>query len=161
MESYPHLLEFLWSSSDEEHHLSDPIFLSVSLPPTPLPLEEGIYTKRGLDSHPASTQPEGGLGCHPVSTQTEGLGYHPSLKLLQEANQAQAQLEHELVQETQELAERCKHKCGKHARSHTRWRAQMINQTDATLQEVLSQVSLREAIKFCHSAFLQQCLSAI
>ena len=81
LETYPHLPEFLWDSSDEEHHLSNPSFLSVPLPAPPLPLEEGTQTEGGGDNHPASTQ-------------TEGLGYHPSLKLLREANQARAQLEH-------------------------------------------------------------------
>ena len=89
-------------------------------------MEEGTQTEGGLDSHPASTQAEGGLGCHPTGTQTEGglgyhpasnqtegLGYHPSLKLLQEFNQARAKIEHELVQETQELAERYEHKWAK------------------------------------------------
>ena len=33
----------------------------------------------------------------------EDLGFHPALKLLQDTNQATAQLECELVQETQEL----------------------------------------------------------
>ena len=109
LETYPHLPEFLWDSLDEEHHLSNPIYLSISLPAPPLPLEEGTQTEGGLDSHPASTQTEGGLGCHlagtqtgglgchPSSTQTEGIGYHPSLELLWEANQARAQLEHELM----------------------------------------------------------------
>ena len=57
----------------------------------------------------ASTQTEG-LGCHPAGIQTEWLGYHPSLKLLWEANQARAQLECELIQKTQESAEKCEHK---------------------------------------------------
>ena len=34
-ETYPHLPEFLWDGSEEEHHLSNPISLSVP-PPTPL-----------------------------------------------------------------------------------------------------------------------------
>ena len=77
----------------------------------PPQLEEGTQTEEGFDSHPVSTQTERGLGCHPASAQTGGgLQYHPSLKLLWEANQARAQLEYELIQETQELAERCKHK---------------------------------------------------
>ena len=33
-----------------------------------------------------------------------GLGFHPALKLLQDVNQARAQLECEMVQEAQELA---------------------------------------------------------
>ena len=97
LETYPHLPEFLWDSLDEEHHLSNPI--SHSVPPLAplLPLEECTQTEEELHSHPASIQ-------------TEGLGYHSSLKLLWEANQARAQLEYELIQETQELAERCEHK---------------------------------------------------
>ena len=83
---YPHLPEFLWDSSEEEHHFSGPTTLSIPLPAPALLLEVCTQTEGGLDSHSACTQTEGGLGCHPVSTQTEGLGYHPSLKLLQEAN---------------------------------------------------------------------------
>ena len=86
LEMYPHLPEFLWSSLDEEYHLSNTISLSVPTPAPPLPLEEGTQTEGRLDSHPASNQTERGLGCHPANTQIEGLGYHPSLKLLWEAN---------------------------------------------------------------------------
>ena len=56
-------------------------------------------------------------------------------------------MECKLIQETEELAERCEHKWAKQARRHTRQRAQMIDQTDASFQEVLSQVSSTEAIK--------------
>ena len=147
LEMYPNLPEFLWVSSEEEH-LSFWSHLSVILSPAPSSLlEVCTQSKGGLDSHPASTQTEGGLGCHPAGTLTEGLGYYPSLKLLQEASQAWAQLECELIWETQELAEKCKHKWAKQARRHARRRAQMINQTDATLQEVLSQVSSTKAVK--------------
>ena len=76
LETYPHLPEFLWDGSEEEHHLSDPISLLVH-PPTPPQLEE-------------DTQVEGGSDCHPASTQRSG--YHPSLKLLQDNTQARAQL---------------------------------------------------------------------
>ena len=94
----PHLPEILWEGSEEEHHLSNLISLSVPLPAPSLHLEE-------------CTQTEEGLGCHHAGTQTEGgLGYHPSLKLLWEANHARAQLEYDLIQETQELAKRYKHK---------------------------------------------------
>ena len=110
LKTYPHHPEFLWDRSEEEHYLSGPISLSIPLPAPALLLEVCTQTKAGLDSHPACTQTEGGLGCHPTSTQTEGLGYHPSLKLLWEANQARAQLECELIQETKKLAERCEHK---------------------------------------------------
>ena len=144
---YPHLPEFLWNSSEEVHHLFSSISLSISLPAAASLLEACTQTEWGWDSHSACTQTEGGLGCHSASTQTEGLGYHPSLKLLQEANQARAQLEYELLQETQELAEKCKHKWSKQARRYTRRRVQMINQTDSTLQEMLSQAISTEAIK--------------
>ena len=106
----PYLPEFLWDSLEEDHHLSGPISLLIPLPAPALLLEVCTQTKGGLDSHPACTQTEGRLGCHPASTQTEGLGYHPSLKLLWEASQARAQLEYELIQETQELAAKCEHK---------------------------------------------------
>ena len=140
LKTYPYLPEFLWDRSEEEHHLSSPIFLSIPLlaPASPASLlEVCIQTEGGLDSHPTCTQTEGGLGCHPTSTQTEGLGYHPSLKLLWEANQARAQLECELIQETQELVERCEHKQAKQARRHARWRAQMIDQINATLAGIV------------------------
>ena len=110
LKMYPHLPEFLWDSLEEDHCLSGPISLLILLPtPTSL-LEVCTQTEGGLDSHPACTQTEGWLDCHPPGTQTEGLGYHPSSKLLWEVNQARAQLECELIQETQELAEKCEHK---------------------------------------------------
>ena len=80
---------------------------SPQLAPPPQ-LEEGTQTKGGSDCHSASTQTEGGLG------------NHPSLKLLQEANHVRAQLEYELILETEELAERCEHKQTKQARQHLR-----------------------------------------
>ena len=104
---YPHLPEFLWDSLEEDHHLSGPISLSIPLPAPASLLEVCTQTKGGLDSLPACTQMEGGLGCHPAGTQTEGLRYHSSHKLLQEGNQARAQLDCELIQE---LAEKCEHK---------------------------------------------------
>ena len=110
LKKYPHHSEFLWDSLEEDHHLSCPISLLNPLPAPASLLEVCTVTRGGLDIHPACTQTEGGFGCHPVSTQTEGLGYYLSLKNLQEANQARAQLECELIQETQKLAEKCKHK---------------------------------------------------
>ena len=89
LETYPHLPEILWVSSDEEQCLSYLISLPVPTLAPPPHLEECTQTEGWLGCHPASTQTEGGLGCHPASTQTEGgLGYHPSLILLWEANQA-------------------------------------------------------------------------
>ena len=156
-EIYPHLPEILWEISEGEYNLSDLIFLSVSTSAPPPHLEECTQTKGGLDCHPASTQTEGWLGYHPTGTQTEGgLGYHLSPKLLQEANQARAQLECELIQETQDLAERCEHKWAKQARGHARQRAQMIDQTDGTVQEVFSQVSSTEPV-----TLLPWCISAV
>ena len=49
-----------------------------------------------------------------------GLGFHPALKLLQDSNQARVKLECELVQETQELAQRYKNKQIKQTRRHDR-----------------------------------------
>ena len=131
----PHLPGILWESSEEEHHLSDLISLSVPMSVPPQCLEEGTQMEEGPGYHPASTQMDGGAG------------YHPALKLLQSTNQARVQLEYELIQETQELAERYKHKWAKQARRHARWQTQMINQTDGTFQEVFSQASLTESIK--------------
>ena len=45
------------------------------------------------------------------------------------------------------MTERYEPKGTKHARRHTKQRAQMIDQTDATFQEVFSQASLTEAVK--------------
>ena len=156
LKMYHYLPEFLCDSSEEDHSLSSPISLSIPLPVPASLLEVCAQTEGGLDSHSACIQMEGGLACHPTGTQTEGLGYHPSLKLLWEANQARTQLEWELIQETQELAEKCKHKWAKQARRHARRRAQMINQTNATLKEVMSQESSTEAIKL-----LPWCISVV
>ena len=80
LEMYPHLPEILWESLVEEHCLSNPISLSVPMLAPPPYLEEGTQTKGGSDCHPTNTQTEGGSG------------YHLSFKLLQDANQARAQL---------------------------------------------------------------------
>ena len=84
-----------------------------------------------------------------------GSGYHPFLKLLQDTDQARAQIGYELIQDTQKLAKRYEYKQAKQARRHTRWWAQMFNQTAATFQEVFSQASLMEAVKL-----LPWCVSA-
>ena len=76
---FPLFQEALWQSSEEEHCLSDAIPLLI--PSSAL--------------HPHQQE----------DTQMEGeSGFYPTLKLLQDANQARAQLECEMVQETQELA---------------------------------------------------------
>ena len=76
---FPHFQEALWQSSEDKHCLSDLISLSIPL------------------SAPHPYQEEG--------TQTEGdSGFYPSLKLLQDGNQARGKLKGELDQETQELA---------------------------------------------------------
>ena len=54
------------------------------------------------------------------------LGFQPALKFLQDANQARAQLECELAQETEELAQRYENKWIKQARRHERWWAWMV-----------------------------------
>ena len=84
-----------------------------------------------------------------------GSSYHPSLKLLQDNNQARAQLEYELIQEAQELAKRYKHKPAKQAQRHTRRWAQVLNQTDATFQEMVLQADSMDAVKL-----LPQCVTA-
>ena len=72
---YPYSQEVLWESSEEEHHLSDLVLLSISSLALHPHLEEG-------------TQTEGGFG------------FHQALKCLQDTNQSRAQLECELVQDT-------------------------------------------------------------
>ena len=99
------------ASSEEEHHLSNPILLSVPSPALHPLQEEG-------------TQLEGGSG------------FHPTLKPLQDVNQARAQLECELAQETQGLAQRYDDRQIKLARRHERWQAEIVKQADATFQEV-------------------------
>ena len=47
-------------------------------------------------------------------------GYCPSLKLLQDNNQARTQLEYELIQEAQELDKKYEHKWAKQAQRHAR-----------------------------------------
>ena len=76
---FPHFQEALWQSSEEEHCLSNLISLLVPSS-SPYPCQE------------EGTKAEGGSG------------FHPALKLLQDVNQARAQFEYELAQETQELA---------------------------------------------------------
>ena len=122
LKMFPHFLEALWQSSEEEHCLSDLISLSVPSSALHLCQEEG-------------TQIEGGSG------------FYPALKLLQDANQARAQLECELVQEIQELAQRYNDRWIKLARRHDMWQAQMVKQADATFQEVFSWASLADSIK--------------
>ena len=60
LETYPCLPAFLWDGSEEEHHLSDLITLSVPLLTPPPQLEESTQTEGGWDCHPASTKMEGG-----------------------------------------------------------------------------------------------------
>ena len=75
------------------------------------------------------------------------LGFHPALKHLQDANQARAQLECELVQGAQEVAHRYENKWIKQARRHKRLWAQMLDQTYDTFQEVFSQAGSPDSIK--------------
>ena len=93
LEIFPHLPEILWGVQRR-----NTIFLiqSPCQSPHQLLCLEGTQTEGGSDYHPASTQAEGRSG------------YHPSLQFLCDANQARTQPEYELIQETQELAERYK-----------------------------------------------------
>ena len=52
LKTYPNLPEFLWDRSEEEHHLSNPISLSIPLLTLASLLEECIQTEGGLDSIP-------------------------------------------------------------------------------------------------------------
>ena len=132
---FPQFQEALWQSSEEEHCLSDPISLSIPI----------------LALHPY--QEEG--------TQTEGgSGFHPALKLLQDANQARAQLEYEFVQETQELAQRYDNKQIKQTRRCERCWAWMVKQTDATFQEVFPRQVWQIPSSYCLGSFPLQFPSA-
>ena len=52
LKTCPHLPEFLWDRLEEEHHLSNPISLSIPLLAPALLLEECTQTKVGLNSQP-------------------------------------------------------------------------------------------------------------
>ena len=70
--------------------------------------------------------------CQEEGTQMEeGLGFHPALKLLQHVNPARAQLECELVWRYDIWHIKL-------ARRYERQQAQMVEQADATFQEVFS-----------------------
>ena len=132
---FPHFQEALWQRSEKEHHLSEPISLLVPL------------------SAPHPHQEEG--------TQMERVSvFYPALRLLQDINQVTGQLECEVVQETEELAWRYDNRQIKQARRHKRWQAWMAKQTDATFQEIFSQVSLANSIMFlpgCVSSAVPLC----
>ena len=88
-----------------------------------------------------------------------GSSFHAALKLLQDIKQARAQLECELGQEMHELVQRYNRQI-KQARRHEKWGAWMVKQTDATFQEVFSQVSLADSIKllpWCISSTVPLC----
>ena len=71
---FPHFQEALWQSLEEEHHLSDPIFLLFPM----------------LAPHP----------CQEEGPQMEGRSdFHTALKFLQNVNHARGQLECALAQE--------------------------------------------------------------
>ena len=53
---YPILQEALWESSEEDHHLSDPILLSVTSSPFFLHQEESSQTEEGPSLRPALVQ---------------------------------------------------------------------------------------------------------
>ena len=91
------------------------------------------------------------IGPHPhwgEDTQTEEeLGFHQALQLLQDTSQARSQVECELVQETQRLAQRYDDRQIKQSRRHEKWWALMVKQTDATFQEAFTQVNSADCIK--------------
>ena len=90
------------------------------------------------------------------------MGYHPSLKLLWEANKARAQLECKFLQETQEMVEKCEHKWAKQARRHTRRRAQMIDQTQChSSKRCCPRWVQQRLLSFCPGVFLWWCPSAL
>ena len=62
LEIYLHLPDFLWDGLGEEHHLFNPIPLSVTPLTTPSQLEENTQTRKGSGCHPTSTQMEAGQG---------------------------------------------------------------------------------------------------
>ena len=73
---------------------------------------------------------------------------------------SRAQLECQLIQETQEWAERCEHKQAKQARRHAGGH-RLSTKTNATLQEVLSRWVQWRPFSYCSGAFPWWCLSAI
>ena len=78
---FPHSLEVLWQSSEEDHCFSD--LVPLSIPSSTLLLHQEEGTQLGKE-----------------------LGFHQVLQQLQNFNQARIQLECELGQEAQELAQR-------------------------------------------------------
>ena len=92
---FSHSQEVLWQSSEEEHHFSDPVLLSVPFS-TLLPHQEEV------------TQME------------KELDFHPGLQQLKDSNQARVQLECKLGQEAQELAQTYNKHRIKLARKHER-----------------------------------------
>ena len=136
----PYLPEILWESSEEEHYLSDPISLSVPNVGPSSTFRRG-HQEEGM-------QMEGGSG------------YHPALKLLQDINQARAQLEYELIQETQEFAERYEHKWAKHVRRHARRGHRWLIRPMPPSRRYFPRWVWQWLSSYCPSASLWQCLSA-
>ena len=77
----------------------------------------------------------------------ERIDFHPALQQLQDFNQTRVQLECKLGQEAQELAWRYNNCRIKLSRKHKRKQAEMMQEANATFQEVFSMVSLTDSIK--------------
>ena len=120
---YPHTQKVLWKSSKEENHLSDPVSLSLLTSTLHTLIEEGIQTEEG-------------------SGYTE-LGYNPALQLLQDYNQARAQLECMLG----ELAHKYDNLRIKLAKNHEWKGVIMAQEGNAAFQEVFTIASPAESIK--------------
>ena len=101
--------------------------MSISSP-TLLPLtEEGIQTEE--------------------ESVHKGLGYNPALQRLQDYNQAQTQLECELSEQAQKLAQKYDDCQIKMAKKHEWKQAKMVQESHTAFQEVFAMASLMESIK--------------
>ena len=113
---YPVLMETLWESSEEEHHLSPPLPLSVLI----------------ISSH----------SNRDASMQTkEVLHFSLALRQLQEATQAKTQLNWRLALKLEGLAKNYKDQQFRMVQEHKDQQTRMAEQMDTTFREVLSQMS--------------------
>ena len=113
---YPVLVETLWKSSEEEHHLSHPLPLSVPI----------------VSSH----------FHRDVSTQTEEvLSFSLASRQLEEATQAKAQLEWGLALKLEGLTKNYEDQQFRMVQKQEDLQTRMAEQRNTTFREVLSQMS--------------------
>ena len=115
-------METLWESSEEKHHLSYPLPLSVPI--------VSSYSNRN------------------VSVQTEEvLGFSLALQQLQEATLANAQFERELALKVQVLTKNYEDQQFRMVQKQEDHWTRMAEQIDTTFREVLSQKSCTDSMR--------------